>query len=209
MKILLQVQHRDRNAIVLLNAMAKHNALLMEEDPTLPLLYDSGAVYRLEEGEVWSDIVALYEQGWEDCDSLAPARAGELLARGWRAMGPEDPGYAVARRLRPTRIRAEVIMETNARPNGPGTYHCLVAYWIDGQRFIDDPSLRLGMRDGLIDAAVLQRWQKRGVAPRAPGGPRVSEPSPRSAARSAPQPRGRRPASRSRQPAPRGRHARR
>src|SRR5688500_19684237 len=51
----------------------------------LPLLYDAGVVYRRELDETWCDFLNMLAQGHEDCDGLAAARAGELLARGWAA----------------------------------------------------------------------------------------------------------------------------
>jgi hypothetical protein len=105
--------------------------------------------------------VNLLAQGHEDCDGLAAARAGELLARGWKALRAGDEGFELARRLRPASIRAEVMLTTRSEPNNPGLYHCIVRYRLGDRWFRDDPSARLGMRGGRIDPLVSARWAAR------------------------------------------------
>ena len=102
-------------------------------------------------------------QGHEDCDGLASARAGELQARGWRALRPGDDGYVLAQQLRPDPIRAEVMLTTRSRPDDTGLYHCIVRYRVGGRWLRDDPSARLGMNGGRIDPLVKQRWSARAV----------------------------------------------
>ena len=97
MNITVALTFNERDAVSLLNWLARCNARLLRERPTLPLLYSTSVVYGREEVETWSDFIQLLAQGWEDCDALAAARAGELLARGWRALSPRDPGYAAAK----------------------------------------------------------------------------------------------------------------
>lgn len=176
MDILLKLVHNERYNVALLNGLARHNAALMGDRPDLPLLYESGVVYRRERIETWSDVVWTYRQGWEDCDALSAIRAGELIARGGQAMRPGDAGYERCHRLKA--IHAEVFLETpiETPENGPGTYHCVTRYQAvlpgrarpDLPWFVDDPSLRLGMRGGMVDRSVLARWRRLGVRPGEP-----------------------------------------
>lgn len=152
-----------------LNSLALHNAERIEaRGSALPGLYESGVVYRREPVELWSDYETLLGSGHEDCDALAAARAGELLARGYRALHPGEAGYELAQRTRPTRIYAEVMLTARHPKGSRGMYHCIVRYRIGQQWFRDDPSARLGMFAGRVDRAVLARWKKKGVRARAP-----------------------------------------
>ena len=175
MDIKVQLAFNEAAALRLLNWLADENALIIHEYDQaawregrrpLPLLYTSGARYEREKIETWSDYLNLLEQGHEDCDALAAARAGELLARGWRALLPPwedmndefldlwpdydvrfpgDEGYYAAQRSRPEQIYAEVYLATDSEPGMPGLFHCVVRYWINGVEYRDDPSARLGM----------------------------------------------------------------
>jgi hypothetical protein len=158
MKIAVKLAFDEQAALRLLNWLAAENAILLRARPDLPLLYDSGVVYRREADETWSDYLNLLVQGHEDCDALAAARAGELLARGWKALAPEDGGFDEARRRRPESIPAEVLLRTRARPDEPGLYHCVVRHRVGRTWHRDDPSARLGM-NGAVDASVLRRWK--------------------------------------------------
>lgn len=163
MRIAVKLAFDERAALRLLNWLARENAILLRAQPDLPLLYDSGVTYRRELDETWCDFLNMLLQGHEDCDGLASARAGELQARGWRALRPGDDGYVLAQQLRPDPIRAEVMLTTRSRPDDPGLYHCIVRYPIGDQWFRDDPSARLGMNGGRIDPLVKQRWSARAV----------------------------------------------
>ena len=145
MDITVALTFNERDAVSLLNWLARCNARLIRDQPKLPRLYDSRVVYAREEEETWSDYIQLLAQGNEDCDALAAARAGELLARGWRALSPEDPGYTEARAARLTTIPSEVALTTQVRPGSHGLYHCVVRYVVEGTIWFDDPSARLGM----------------------------------------------------------------
>jgi hypothetical protein len=158
MKIAVKLAFHERAALRLLNWLAQENALLLRAQPELPLLYDSGVTYRRELDETWCDYLHMLAQGHEDCDGLAAARSGELLARGWRALRPGDEAYELAQRSRPASLQAEVMLTTRSEPDNPGLYHCIVRYRVDGQWFRDDPSARLGMYRGRIDPLVKQRW---------------------------------------------------
>lgn len=175
MKIAVALAFQEDAALRLLNWLAAENARIIRtyderakkkgEDP-LPGLYESGVRYEVEEEELWSDYLNLLAQGFEDCDALAAARAGELRARGWKALVgrdqedpvrfPGDEGLKLAQALRPASIPAEVILTTRARPGRPGLYHCIVRYTIGGKTFFDDPSARLGML-GDPDSAEVQQ----------------------------------------------------
>lgn len=147
MKISVLLAFDERAAARLLNWLARENALILKANPGLPGLYQSGVKYERERDEVWCDYLNLLTQGKEDCDGLAAARAGELLARGWRALLPGDGGYERAKKLKLKRIYAEVFLRTRAPQGQVGLYHCLVRYRVGGRWYYDDPSARLGMLD--------------------------------------------------------------
>ena len=151
MNITVALTFNERDAVSLLNWLARCNARLLRERPSLPLLYATAVRYGREEEETWSDFIQLLAQGWEDCDALAAARAGELIARGWRALSPRDPGYAVAKAANLTSIPAEVALTTTLRPGEHGLYHCVVRYVVNGTAWYDDPSARLGMLPERLD----------------------------------------------------------
>jgi len=159
MKIAVKLAFDELAALRLLNFLAQENALLLDERPELPLLYDSGVVYRREQDETWCDFLNMLVQGHEDCDGLAAARAGELLARGWEALRPGEGGYDQAIRQRPSSIFSEVFLRTTSGPDGGGLYHCLVHYNVGGRWYHDDPSARLGM-NGRIPPETRARWAR-------------------------------------------------
>lgn len=161
MRIAVKLAFHEQAAVRLLNWLAQENAILLRAQPNLPLLYDSGITYRRERDETWCDFLNMLAQGHEDCDGLAAARAGELLARGWKALRPGDDGYDLAQRERPASLRAEVMLTTRSRTDDPGLYHCIVRYPLGGRWLRDDPSARLGMNGGRIDPLVKQRWAAR------------------------------------------------
>ncbi len=185
----LRVTKTEVGFVELLNWLARHNARLLAERPDLPGVYDSGVVYARETTEVWCDHLSMLEQGHEDCDGLAAARAGELMARGHLAMGPDDGGFALCQQTRPENIDAWVILRTKGERGFPNLYHCLVLYRLwdpDRGRWTwwrDDPSARLGMYpegrrhpynqgqaaplpDGLAVAGVAHRRSPRPRQPR-------------------------------------------
>jgi hypothetical protein len=149
--ITVALTFNERDAVSLLNWLARCNARLLRERPMLPLLYATSVRYGREEEETWSDYIQLLAQGWEDCDALAAARAGELLARGWRALAPSDPGYAAARAARLESIPSEVALTTQIKKGEHGLYHCVVRYVVNGTTWFDDPSARLGMLPERLD----------------------------------------------------------
>ena len=160
MDITVALAFSEQDAVSLLNWLARVNARILQENPGLPGVYQSGVVYKRETTETWSDYINLLAQGWEDCDSLATARAGELLARGARALSKGDGGYKEAQRLKLRRIRAEVFLRTRTTPDRPGLYHCLVRYRVGGRWYFDDPSARLGMLDRRLSSAEVQQRLK-------------------------------------------------
>jgi hypothetical protein len=149
--ITVALTFNERDAVSLLNWLARCNARLLRERPTLPLLYATSVRYGREEEETWSDYIQLLAQGWEDCDALAAARAGELIARGWKALAPNDPGYAAARAARLESIPSEVALTTSIKKGEHGLYHCVVRYVVNGTAWFDDPSARLGMLEERLD----------------------------------------------------------
>ena len=154
--VYLHIVFGENKSVRLLNWLAEWNAEILRRKPSLPGLYASGVRYERETEETWSDYINLLLQKWEDCDALAAARAGELKARGWRALAPGDDGYAEAKRRR-SRIEARVFMRTRLAPGKPGLYHCLVRYRLPGGEWMfDDPSARLGMLDRRMNAQEVQ-----------------------------------------------------
>ncbi len=151
MNITVALTFNERDAVSLLNWLARCNARLLRERPTLPLLYGTSVRYQREEDELWSDYIQLLAQGHEDCDALASARAGELIARGWRALSPSDPGYAAAKAARLETIPSEVALTTHIAKGEHGLYHCVVRYVVNGTVWFDDPSARLGMLEERLD----------------------------------------------------------
>ncbi|MCB9686021.1 MAG: hypothetical protein H6738_24485 [Alphaproteobacteria bacterium] len=145
MKIAVKLAFDERAAVRLLNWLARENAIILRARPDLPGLYTAGVRYRREQDETWCDYLNLLAQGHEDCDGLAAARAGELLARGSEALTRKDGGYRDARRLGLTSIEAQVLLLTTSDGRSPGQYHCIVRYRVGSRWYRDDPSARLGM----------------------------------------------------------------
>jgi len=167
-KIAVKLAFDERGALRLLNWLAQENAIIVRAQPELPLLYDSGIVYQREVDETWCDYLNMLAQGHEDCDGLAAARAGELIAKGADALRPGEGGYEAARRSGLSAIPAEVMLTTRSRPNAPGLYHCIVRYRVGRAWHRDDPSARLGMHGGRVDPRVKDRWASRASAWTAP-----------------------------------------
>lgn len=151
MNIFCEVPDHPRAWLHLLHAIAAANAEILAGNPRFPLLYRAPVVYQNEQGEVWRTADKVLREGVEDCDGLACWRAGELMARGYRAVFPFEKAYPLAQRLRPARISARpVLLRMDA-----GLYHCITVYELGGETFVDDPSQRLGMH-GTIDPGVLE-----------------------------------------------------
>jgi hypothetical protein len=169
MDVVFRVQSlSEPTAVDLLNLLARHNRRYLVRDPRFPLLYDSGVVYVRESVELWGDAPSTLAQGHEDCDALSAWRAGELLARGAGALRPGEAGFEQASKARLMSIPAEVMMTTRTKPGESGMYHCIVRYKVGDAWFRDDPSARLGMYRGQVDARILERWRRAGVTARAP-----------------------------------------
>ena len=168
MNIHVKLAFHEEGAVRLLNWLARENARILRDRPDLPLLYDSGVVYKRERDETWCDVVNTLLHGKEDCDGLAAYRAGELLARGFGALSPGDEGYELAARSAPESIDAEVLLRTKVPHGGTGTYHCVVRYRLDGRWFFDDPSARLGMNGGVDDAIRRRRARRKARRDRSP-----------------------------------------
>ena len=154
----LSVEWKEESAVAILNWLAQWNAELLRRLPETPLLYDSGAVYKQEPGvEVWMDILCIYAKGFDDCDGLACARAGELLAKGGSALKSGETYHNKVSKP----LVVDVFLRTRSEPEAPKLYHCLVRYrpsakhtWAE-----DDPSARLGML-GTIDQKQADRWAR-------------------------------------------------
>lgn len=121
-------------------AIARHNAHRIRKKG-LPLLYQSGVVYKTEgTPELWWDAEEILRNGHDDCEGLAAFRAGELLA------GADPSDYTGGP------LEADVFTRYIPTPGGVGRlFHAItrvkvpddsVAGW--SPKF-DDPSVRLGM----------------------------------------------------------------
>lgn len=148
MRIAVELAFDEFGAVRLLNWLARENAQIYRSEPDLAGLYESGVRYEREKEETWSDVINMYLAGHEDCDALSAARAGELMARGYRALNPRlgDHGAALARKLNLKRIPAQAVIRTRTDRGQPGgLYHCIVKYQVGDRIYYDDPSARLGM----------------------------------------------------------------
>lgn len=201
MKIIFHVQWGEAEILWQLQQLARRNGRWFRANPGARLLYDTGVIYRTEEEETFRDVYNTMRNGDEDCDSLAAWRAGEVLARGFAAFAPGDPGWQAAQAFPKARtFPAEVMLTTRARAGQVGQmYHAIVRYFIGGRWIEEDPSERLGMRRDTIDPYVVERWRRAGKleplvdAWRARGVElNVSEPLPR-ASKSKPRPSGHEP----------------
>lgn len=103
-----------------LEGLARVNAILYMDNPTLPSIYDpkAGVRYKRERDEVWRPADEVIADKWGDCEDLAAARVGELRA------GGEAGARVIVVRTGPRMTHAKV-----QRANGA----------------IEDPSRRLGM----------------------------------------------------------------
>ena len=130
-----------------------------------PPLYGSGARYDIrDDGEEWRSPTVIAAKGGGDCEDLASQRAAELQIWGYRALLPGSPGASRAKALGLTEIPAAVRLDEV----GPGFFHVVTEYTVDGETFTEDPSLMLGMR-GTVDPRILVleaqgQTQRRAVA---------------------------------------------
>lgn len=149
MRIIIEMAFDEAAALRLLNFLARENARIYLGNPDLPSIYDPNVRvhYAPEREEEWADVINVILKGREDCDALAAARAGELMARGARALSIErgDWGALEARRLGLKHLPAKVVLRTRLEPGQTGMYHCIVKYRVGNHVYYDDPSARLGM----------------------------------------------------------------
>lgn len=123
----------EQSLLLLMEAMCAINLLHLRQRP-YPKLYESGVVYRREDGtENWLDIPNVIKAGWGDCEDLVFWRVAEL-----RKDGVKAAPFAKWRRV-----------------NGVYKYHALVRRYAPGRdhfgrqinasQWLEDPSRRLGM----------------------------------------------------------------
>lgn len=175
MLIVVHTPFEVQGLLRLADVLVQISVAAMVERP-LPLLYESGVIYRREVVETWRIAEETLRNGWEDCDSLAIWRAAELRALGAAALAPHHPAAARAAELGLTKIPAQCFftqrLPDDAEPTGgPGAYHVVVRYQVDDEWFIDDPSARLGMRsdlvgNALVEPAIWARWGELGLRDR-------------------------------------------
>ncbi len=107
--------------------LAEANARWLTVHPDTPHLYDSGVFYKDEKPghEEFFDIPRVMRQGFADCEDLACWRAAELYVR----FGiPAEPHVMY------TQFPNQVL------------FHVQVIYTLNGQTYLEDPSIVLGMK---------------------------------------------------------------
>jgi hypothetical protein len=123
----------EQSLLLLMEAMCAIDLLHLRQQH-YPKLYESGVVYRREDGtENWLDIPSVIKAGWGDCEDLVFWRVAEL-----RKDGVKAAPFAKWRRV-----------------NGVYKYHALVRRYAPGRdhfgrvinanEWLEDPSRRLGM----------------------------------------------------------------
>ena len=98
--------------------LTRINEKLLQQDPSIPKLYNGKIRYRKEPNDVWRHVVDVASSGFGDCEDLAAYRAAELRNAG-------DAGAYVG-----------------VYKSGPRRYHAVVVH---GNGKVEDPSRRLGM----------------------------------------------------------------
>lgn len=132
----------EATVVEAVDLLVEHNMRRLQQASRPLLLYPTAAAkglrYRSEPSgsEDWLDVGGVIAAGGGDCEDLAAWRVAELRVYGAAALAPGDDGYG-----QPGRLTAAAFLR--AWPGG--TYHCLVEYYINGVRYVEDPSLRLGM----------------------------------------------------------------
>jgi hypothetical protein len=102
-----------------LEGLVQVNGLVLDNDPSIPPVYYSGARWRNIPHSNWRRADQIAGDGWGDCEGLSAWRVAELRRTG------EDP-YA----------------RVGCYHTGPKRYHAIV---IRGNDAIEDPSIALGM----------------------------------------------------------------
>lgn len=117
----------QRCVLWLMEALTQINVTWIKSHPDTPPLYEAGIVYEAEPPgqEVWQDVPTLIERRKGDCEDLACYRAAELRAAG-------------------INVRPYI----KWRKEGDGYVYHAVLMWPDGR--VEDPSLALGMADGMM-----------------------------------------------------------
>lgn len=123
----------EKSLLLLMEAMCAIDLLHLRQR-TYPKLYESGIVYRREDGtENWLDIPSVIKAGWGDCEDLVFWRVAELRKQGikaapfakWRRVNGVFKYHALVRRFSPGRDHFGRFVKANA--------------------WLEDPSRRLGM----------------------------------------------------------------
>ena len=123
----------EQSLLLLMEAMCAIDLLHLRQR-AYPKVYESGVVYRREDGtENWLDIPHVIKAGWGDCEDLVFWRVAEL---------------------RQQKIKAAPFAKWR-RVNGVFKYHALVRRYAPGRdhfgrrinsnEWLEDPSRRLGM----------------------------------------------------------------
>ena len=81
MRIALKLAFDERAAVRLLNWLARENVALLKARPDIPLLYESGVIYRRERDETWSDAINTLASEVDAVTSAPDAHTAEFLGR--------------------------------------------------------------------------------------------------------------------------------
>ncbi len=134
----------EQSLLLLMEAMCAIDLLHLRQQ-RYPKLYESGVVYRRENGtENWLDIPSIIKAGWGDCEDLVFWRVAELRKQGvkaapfakWRRVNGVFKYHALVRRF------------------GPGRDH--FGRWVAARDWLEDPSVRLGMNGPADDGKGLR-----------------------------------------------------
>ena len=123
----------EQSLLLLMEAMCAIDLLHLRQRG-YPKLYESGVVYRREDGtENWLDIPSVIKAGWGDCEDLVFWRVAEL-----RKDGVKAAPFAKWRRL-----NGVYKYQALVRRFAPGRDH--FGRMINANEWLEDPSRRLGM----------------------------------------------------------------
>jgi hypothetical protein len=123
----------EQSLLLLMEAMCAIDLLHLRQRP-YPKLYESGVVYRREDGtENWLDVPSVIKAGWGDCEDLVFWRVAEL-----RKDGVKAAPFAKWRR-----VNGVYKYHALVRRYGPGRDH--FGRFITSNEWLEDPSRRLGM----------------------------------------------------------------
>lgn len=144
-----------RVLVDLTEAVADHNVAIMKKG-NIPMLYTSGEVYLLDgEDEPWFDVVEMLRRGGGDCEDLVAKRMAEHRTYGARGLRPGDIGHGL--------LTGKITCRARMEQYSDGATHMQLELLVNGVWVVEDPAARLGMKAGVVDPQIKQRWVEAGV----------------------------------------------